>query len=99
MKAGSIGTYLHLVCIEPGEKTEAALGREVSAIDWTDPVTTLEDQDVSEHGVHSVQWWADERDAHIRMLRARIRAGTYRVDSASLAERLLDTTRAHNEAQ
>jgi anti-sigma28 factor (negative regulator of flagellin synthesis) len=99
MKAGSIGTYLHLVCIEPGEKTEAARERDVFAIDWADPVTTLEDQDVSEHGVHLVQWWADERDVHIRMLRARVQAGTYRVDSVSLAERLLDTTRAHNEAQ
>jgi anti-sigma28 factor (negative regulator of flagellin synthesis) len=97
MKAGSIGTYLHLVCTEPGEKTEATRVREVSAINWADPVTTLEDQDLSEHGVHSVQWWADERDAHIRMLRARVQAGTYRVDSQSLAERLLDTTRVHDE--
>jgi anti-sigma28 factor (negative regulator of flagellin synthesis) len=97
MKAGSIGTYLHLVCIEPGEKPEAAPGREVSALDWVDPVTTLADRDVSEHGVHSVQWWTDERDAHIRMLRARVQAGTYKVDSLSLAERLLDTTRAHDE--
>jgi anti-sigma28 factor (negative regulator of flagellin synthesis) len=97
MKAGSISTYLHLVCTEPGEKTEAARGREVSAIDWANPVTTLEDQNLSEHGVHSVQWWADERDAHVRMLRARVQAGTYRVDSQSLAERLLDTTRVHDE--
>ncbi len=99
MKAGSISTYLHLVCIEPDEKIEAVSRREAPAIDWADPVPTLEDQDESEHGVHSVQWWTDERDAHIRMLRARVQAGTYRIDSVSLAERLLDATMTHNGAQ
>lgn len=99
MKAGSSSTYLHLVCIEPGEKTESARGRDAFATDWADPLTMPEGQEASEHGVHSVQWWADERDAHIQMLRARVQAGTYRVDSVSLAERLLDTTRTHNEAQ
>ncbi len=99
MKAGSIGTYLHLVCIEPGEKTEALGRREAPAIDWADSVSTLEDQDGSEHGMHSVQSWTDERDAHIRMLRARVQAGTYRVDSVSLAERLLETTMTHNGTQ
>ena len=89
MKAESIGTYLHLVCVEPGEKTEVT-----SVRDWTEPLTTLEDQDVSEYGVHSVQWWNDERAAHVQRLRARVQSGTYRVDSVSLAERLLGATRA-----
>ncbi len=92
MKAGSTGTYLHLVCIEPGEKSEEGPMREASAVDWTDPFSTREDQDVSEHGIHSVQWWSDERAARVQMLRARVQAGTYRVDSVALAESMLNAT-------
>ncbi|HYU76567.1 MAG TPA: flagellar biosynthesis anti-sigma factor FlgM [Ktedonobacteraceae bacterium] len=99
MKAGSAGTYLHLVCIEPDEKSEAALTREIPATDWTDPFSTRGDQEVREHGIHSEQWWSDERSARVQMLRARVQAGTYRVDSVALAERLLDTTVSQNGSQ
>ena len=94
MKAESVGTYLHLVCVEPGEKTEVAPVR-----DWTDPLTTLKDQDMSEHGVHSVQWWNDERAAHVQRLRARVQSGTYRIDSVSLAQRLLEASKVPNGSQ
>ncbi len=90
MKTESAGTYLHLVCMEPGEKAEVAPTRDASAVDWTDQVPMSKDQDVSEHGVHSVQWWSDERAARVQRLRARVQAGTYRVDSVALAERMLD---------
>ena len=96
MKAESAGTYLHLVCIEPGEKSKAALTQEIPATDWMNPFSACGDQEVRERGIHSEQWWSDERSARVQMLRVRVQAGTYRVDSMALAERLLNTTVSQN---
>ena len=99
MKTGSAGTYLHLVCIEPDKKSEAVLTREVPATDWTNPFSARGDQEVRERGIHSEQWWSDERSARVQMLRERVQAGTYRVDSVALAEQLLNATVSQNGSQ
>ena len=93
MKIGSRGTHLHLVCAEPGRsgvRFETALACDTHAMAWTGPFAALEDQEMPEHGIHSEQWWRDNREDRVEMLRAKIKSGTYRVDSMAIAECILE---------
>ncbi len=93
MKVGSMGTHLHLVCVEPGRsgvQSGTALACEAHAMAWTGSVPSLEGREVPEHGIHSEQWWQDDRAARVKMLRARVKSGSYKVDSMALAQCILE---------
>jgi hypothetical protein len=90
MKVGSTGTHLHLVCVEPGRLSEMPITADIGAfVLWEGFTSSNSEQEVTEHGVHSFQWWSDNRAARIAMLRARVKSGTYKVNSTTIAESIL----------
>jgi Anti-sigma-28 factor, FlgM len=89
MKVGPMSTHLHLVCVEAEQRSETLFAHEVGAPAWTDAVSSLEDRGEVEHGIHAEQWWHEDRAARVQLLRARVKSGTYRVDSIALAECIL----------
>ncbi len=94
MKVGSVGTtHLQLVCTEPDTAIATDIGTFVA---WEGPASSLSRQEVAEHGVHSFQWWLDNRAARIAMLRARVKSGMYKVDSATIAKSIL-SAKIHSE--
>ncbi|MBV9257919.1 MAG: flagellar biosynthesis anti-sigma factor FlgM [Ktedonobacteraceae bacterium] len=97
MKVGSVGTHLHLVCAEPERLPETAIATNIGTIMmWEGFASSPTQQEVAEHGVHSFQWWSDNRTARIAMLRARVKSGTYKVDSTTIAESIL-SDKIHSE--
>jgi hypothetical protein len=97
MKVGSAGTHLHLVCAEPGRLPETPGATDIGALMvWRDLSSSLAQQEVAEHGVHSFQWWSDDRTAYLAMLRASVKSGTYKVDSVTIAESIL-SDKIHSE--
>ncbi|HEY5002315.1 MAG TPA: flagellar biosynthesis anti-sigma factor FlgM [Ktedonobacteraceae bacterium] len=90
MKVGSTGTHLHLVYVEPGRLAEIPIATDIGAFMlWEGLTSSTSEQEVTEHGVHSFQWWSDNRAARIAMLRARVKSGTYKVNSTTIAESIL----------
>lgn len=87
MKVGSVGTHLHMVCAAPNEPSGMAIAAEVNAAQ--DGTFSVDIQDVARHGIHSFQWWSDDRAARVAMLRARVKSGTYKVESMTIAECIL----------
>ena len=86
MKVGFASTHLHLVCAESGRLLETPIG---ALMIWEGLSSSPIQQEVAEHGVHSFQWWSGDRAARIAMLRARVKSGTYKVDSAIIAQSIL----------
>jgi len=89
MNIGSTGTYLHLVRATLEEQPGTATTYEVHASARTHLEFTRIEQEVAEHCAHSLQWWSDDRTARVAMLRARIKSGTYTVDSMTLASYII----------
>jgi hypothetical protein len=90
MKIGSTGTHLHLVRVEPGRLAEMPIATDIGTfLLWEGFISSTSEQEVTEHGVHSFQWWSDNRAARIAMLRARVKSGTYKVNSTTIAESIL----------
>jgi hypothetical protein len=93
MKLGSVSTHLQLVCTEP----ETAITTNIGALMvWENLASSPLQQEVAEHSVHSFQWCSDNRAARVAMLRARVKSGTYRVDSTTIAESIL-SDKIHSE--
>jgi anti-sigma28 factor (negative regulator of flagellin synthesis) len=93
MKVGSAITHLQLMCTEPETAITTDIGTLVA---WEDLASSLSQQEVAEHGVHSFQWWSDNRAARIAILRARVKSGLYKVDSTTIAESIL-SAKIHSE--
>jgi anti-sigma28 factor (negative regulator of flagellin synthesis) len=97
MKVGSVVTHLQLVCTEPERLPETTDASDAGTmIGWEDVSSFSSYQEVAEHGVHSFQWWSDNRTARVAMLRASVKSGTYRVDSTTIAESIL-SEKIHSE--
>jgi anti-sigma28 factor (negative regulator of flagellin synthesis) len=78
-----MSTYLHLVCTQPTRISEVP-----SASQDSKQLLFLNEE--AAHGIHSVQWWQEDRAARIALLRARVKSGTYTVDTMTLAQRILN---------
>ena len=90
MKVGSADTHLYLVCTEPGRLSETPIATNVGAlISWEGVTSSPIEQEVAAHNVHSFQWWSDDRAARVAILRARVKSGTFKVDSTTIAESIL----------
>jgi anti-sigma-28 factor FlgM len=93
MKVGSASTHLQLVYT----KIETTIANDISALFVQEGfASSLLQPEVAEHRVHSFQWWSDNHTARVAMLRARVKSGTYKIDSATIAESIL-STKIHSE--
>lgn len=90
MKVGSADTHLHLMRAEPGWLAETPIATDLGALMvWESLASSPTELEVAAHGVHSFQWWSDDRTARVAMLRAHVKSGTYKVDSTTIAESIL----------
>ncbi len=97
MKVGSVSTHLQLVGTQSERLPETAIVTEIGTfMVWEGLASSLAQQEVAEHGVHSFQWWSDVRAARVAMLRARVKSGMYKVDSTTIAEFIL-SDKIHSE--
>ncbi len=92
MKVGSVRTHLQLVCTQSEWLPETPFATDIGTlIAWEGLASSPRQQEVAEHGVHSFQWWSDNRAARVAMLRARVKSGTYKIDSTTIADSILST--------
>ena len=90
MKVGSADTHLYLVCTEPGRLPETPIASDIGTpIIWEGLVSSLIEQEVAVQSVHSFQWCSENRSARVAILRARVKSGTFKVDSTTIAESIL----------
>ncbi len=99
MKEGSVGTYRHRVGIKKRARSGEGARSDPQTASWIDQTAYGEPQSGSRWGIHAQQC-AQCRATRIEELRARINAGTYTIDSRTLAERLLKgSTRLMDEQE
>ncbi len=90
MKVGSLHTHLQLVRTKPEQLPETAIATTLSTLMVCEDLSSSPpSQEVAEHSVHSFQWWSDNRAARVTILRARVKSGTYKIDSTTIAESIL----------
>lgn len=86
MKVGTLEAGLLRVNMKKSSRTRR--NRRATALPGRD--STLESQAAVVRGLQAAQRWSESRAARIEELRAQIEAGTYKVDSMTLAERMLE---------
>ena len=99
MKAGTVGTHLQVVRAKRTLQSEkramgeiaVGIGEKVRGVRSAKAVPArAEEQSLIRRGVRAAQRWPQERNARIEELRSLVKSGSYRIDSAAVAECLLN---------
>ena len=93
MKAGTVGTHLHVVrakrTVQATKKVESELAAVVDSEEESAEARARE-QSLVRRGVRAAQRWPQERNARVEELRSRVKSGSYRIDSGAITECLLN---------
>src|SRR5689334_4986846 len=96
MKAGTVGTHLHVVRAKRTVQTErnvvgkfpASMREDAEASEAA--TAQAEEQALIRRGVRAAQRWPQERNVKVEELRSLVKGGRYRIDSKAIAECLLN---------
>ncbi len=93
MKAGTVGTHLHVVrakrVLQRGKSEEGKLPVELEGGEKGERGREGE-KALIERGVRAAQRWPQEREARVEELRSLVETGRYRIDGKVIAECLLN---------
>jgi flagellar biosynthesis anti-sigma factor FlgM len=89
MKAGTTSTQLSIVRTRQKVQSGRQISDEHHTPSWSKQVTGAEDQAAIKRGLRTSRQWSEDRAARVEALRAQVRAGTYVVDSAAVARKML----------
>jgi anti-sigma28 factor (negative regulator of flagellin synthesis) len=93
MKAGTVGTHLHVVrakrTLQSGKSVVEELPAEVEVGEEGETAWAAE-QALIKRGVRAAQRWPQARNARVEDLRSLVQAGRYRIDGKVIAECLLN---------
>jgi flagellar biosynthesis anti-sigma factor FlgM len=89
MKAGTTSTHLSIVRTRPKAQSSGRTSDERHTPSWSKHVAEEEDRIAIERGLRASRQWSEDRAARVEALRAQVQAGTYVVDSAAVARKML----------